>query len=96
MDLKRDIVIEDPAREHELFREGPYDGITVDRPLEKIQAKIGEVGLDEFLSRRRNPTSQSGPIVVTRETDVQIYERAMATEVSYRWGRLVRAVTRRG
>jgi hypothetical protein len=57
-DLKRDIVIEDPVREHELFREGPYDGITVDRSLEKILAEIGKVGLDEFLSRRRNPGRQ--------------------------------------
>jgi hypothetical protein len=94
-DLKRDIVIEDPEREHELFREGPYDGITVDRPLEKILTEIAQVGLDEFLSRRRNPTSQSGSIVVTKETDVQIYERAMAAEMSYRWRRLLRAVTRR-
>lgn len=95
-DLKRDIVIEDAAREHELFREGPYDGITVDRPLEKILAEIGQVGLEVFLSRRRNQTSQSGPIVITKETDVQIYERAMAAEMGYRWQRLLRAVRRRG
>lgn len=95
-DLQRDIVIEDPTRNSALFREGPYDAITVVRPLERILNEIGEVGLEQFLSRRRDPTSQPGPIVITRETDVQIYERAMATEMSYRWRRLVRAVTRRG
>jgi hypothetical protein len=74
--LKRDIVIQDPTREHELFREGPYDGITVSRPLERILTEIGQFGLEGFLTRRRDDSSKSGPISITKVTSNQVYERA--------------------
>lgn len=34
--VKRDIVVWDEAHAQQLYRDGPYDSITVDRPLERI------------------------------------------------------------
>lgn len=34
--MERDIVIRDETRQRELYREGPYNGITVTQPLERL------------------------------------------------------------
>jgi hypothetical protein len=52
LDLKRDIVIQDASRSRELYREGPYDGILVTQPLERMLAEIRSEGLDQFLFKR--------------------------------------------
>ncbi len=62
LDLKRDIVIEDPSRSRELYREGPYDGITVSPPLERILAEIKSDGLDQFLFKHQVEQGRIGPI----------------------------------
>lgn len=48
----RDIVIIDSSGKRELYREGPYDAISVKNPLDRILREIREVGLDEFLHSR--------------------------------------------
>jgi hypothetical protein len=90
-------VIEDETRQRELYREGPYDVRSVVRPLDRILAQIKEVGLDQFLSSRRDPRSLPGTINVLRETETfgQIYEKAIWTDISYHWQRLIRTITRR-
>jgi hypothetical protein len=60
--VSRDIVVLDPSRSKVLFREGPYDGITVDRKLEKVTDEIRGQGLDQFLRSRQIANSQVGPV----------------------------------
>jgi hypothetical protein len=42
--VKRDIVVWDESREHQLYRDGPYEWITVNRPLERVIAELNRVG----------------------------------------------------
>jgi hypothetical protein len=60
--IKRDLVISDDSGERELYREGPYDNITVVHPLERILAEIRADGLDQFLFKRRVEGSRIGPL----------------------------------
>jgi hypothetical protein len=60
--LQRDIVIQDASRSRELYREGPYDGITVNSPLDRIVAEIEADGLDQFLFKRQAAESRIGPL----------------------------------
>ena len=50
--VKRDIVVWDQAHEHQLYRDGPYDAITVKRPLERIVAELNRDGTDKFVTNR--------------------------------------------
>jgi len=50
--VKRDIVVWNGSREHQLYRDGPYDSITVNRPLERVIAELNHVGVQEFVSTR--------------------------------------------
>jgi hypothetical protein len=60
--LQRDIVIQDASRSRELYREGPYDGITVKNPLDRIVAEIRADGIDRFLFKRQAAESRIGPL----------------------------------
>jgi hypothetical protein len=60
--LQRDIVIHDPSRSRELYREGPYDGITVVKPLDRIVAEVRAYGIDQFLFKRQAEESRIGPL----------------------------------
>jgi hypothetical protein len=60
--LQRDIVIQDASQSRELYREGPYDGITVKNPLDRIVAEIRADGIDQFLFKRQAEESRIGPL----------------------------------
>jgi hypothetical protein len=60
--MERDIVVRDETRQRELYREGPYDAITVVQPLERLLAEIRFNGLDAFLRTRQVATSRAGPL----------------------------------
>jgi hypothetical protein len=60
--VKRDLVISDESGERELYREGPYNNITVVNPLERIVAEIRADGLDQFLFKRQAEESRIGPL----------------------------------
>ena len=62
--MERDIVIYDEARERELYREGPLDGITLNQPLERLLTGIRSVELDAFLRSRQVAVSRVGPLDV--------------------------------
>jgi hypothetical protein len=84
--VKRDIVVWDESREHQLYRDGPYDSITVNRPLERVIAELNRVGVQEFMSSRGGGESRT--ISVTQVTPGQIYEQAALTGVEYYWERI--------
>ena len=60
----QDIVILDDTRKRELFREGPYDNISVRVPLQRTRIEIARLGLDEFLRARQIEDAQIGPLTV--------------------------------
>jgi len=60
--LQRDIVIQDASRSRELYRDGPYNGITVKSALDRIVAEIKADGIDEFLFKRQAVESRIGPL----------------------------------
>jgi hypothetical protein len=62
--MERDIVIHDETRERELYREGPYNGITVNQPLDRLLREVRSSGLDVFLRTRQVASSQVGPLDV--------------------------------
>jgi hypothetical protein len=70
--VKRDIVVWDEAHDQQLYRDGPYDSITVNRPLERIVAELKRDGVDAFVRSRGGGDSRT--ISVTRETPGQVYE----------------------
>jgi hypothetical protein len=60
--MDRDIVVRDKSRQRELYREGPYDAITVIQPLERLLSEIRSTGLDSFLRTRQVAASRVGPL----------------------------------
>lgn len=60
--LKRDIVVSDPSRSRELYREGPYNGITVGSALNRLEADIRSEGMNKFLFKRQAEESRIGPL----------------------------------
>jgi hypothetical protein len=82
LDLKRDIVIQDASRSRELYREGPYDGILVTQPLERILAEIRSEGLDQFLFKRQVEWARIGLISQPSGQIVGLWSWA-ATSVRY-------------
>ena len=84
--VKRDIVVWDESRERQLYRDGPYDSITVNRPLERLIAELNRVGVQEFVSSRGGGGSRT--ISVTQVTPGQIFEQAALTGVEYYWERI--------
>jgi hypothetical protein len=95
-DVKRDIVIWDSGHERELYRDGPYDAITVTRPLDRVVAEVNQDGVEAFLSRLGGGAVPPGTISVTRVTPNQVYERAALTGIEYYWERIARVFKRRG
>jgi hypothetical protein len=95
-EVKRDIVIWDSAHERELYRDGPYDAITVNRPLDRVVTEVNQDGVKAFLSRLGGGVVPPGTISVTRVTSDQVYERAALTGIEYYWERIARVFKRRG
>jgi hypothetical protein len=95
IDVKRDIVIWDSTHERELYRDGPYDAITVDRPLDRVVAEVNQDGVEVFLSRLGGGAVPPGTISVTRVTPNQVYERAALTGIEYYWEKIARVFKRR-
>jgi hypothetical protein len=93
--VHRDIVIWDPLHERELYRDGPYDAITVNRPLDRIVAEVNREGIEAFLTRIAGGVMPPGTVSITRTTPSQIYERAALTGFEYYWERFVRLFKRR-
>lgn len=62
--VDQDVVVMDSGRTNELYREGPYDGVTVGSALAGIVRDIQRCGLDEFVRSRRIETGQLGPVRV--------------------------------
>lgn len=60
--MERDIVIHDDTGERELYREGPYNNVTVARALEHILAAIQSQGLDAFLRAHQIASPRVGPV----------------------------------
>jgi hypothetical protein len=91
--VERDIVVWDEAHEHQLYRDGPYNSITVGRPLERIVAELNRDGVDEFVSSRGG--GKGRVLSVTRVTPGQIREQAAVTGMEYYWEKVARAFKRR-
>ena len=91
--VKRDIVVWDEGHEQQLYRDGPYDSITVNRPLERIVAELNRDGVQEFVRSRGGGDSRT--VSVTRETPGQIYEQAALTGIEYYRGKFGRMFKRR-
>jgi hypothetical protein len=60
--MGRDIVVRDETGQRELYREGPYDAITVIQPLNRLLNEIRFTGLDAFLRTRQIVTSRVSPL----------------------------------
>jgi hypothetical protein len=60
--VEQHIVVKDGPHGQELYREGPFDAVTVRRPLQSIAAKIEAVGLAVFLRRKHIENAQLGPV----------------------------------
>ncbi|MFZ0251397.1 MAG: hypothetical protein WAL61_15740 [Acidimicrobiales bacterium] len=93
LDVKRDVVVWDEGHVHQLYREGPYDAITVKRPLERIVAELNRDGTDQFISSRGGGASRL--LSVTRTTSTQMYEKAALTGIEYYWEKVTRIFRRR-
>jgi hypothetical protein len=61
---QRDIVVMDSTRARELYREGPYDGITTPRAFQRIVREIEQDGLDVFLCSNQIRNQRIGPVSV--------------------------------
>jgi hypothetical protein len=94
-EIKRDIVIWDSARERELYRDGPYDAITVNRPFDRVLAEVNQDGVEAFLSRLGGGSVPPGTISVKRVTPNQVYERAALTGIEYYGEKIARIFKRR-
>jgi len=92
LDVKRDIVVWDEAHEHQLYRDGPYDAITVKRPLEKVVAELNRDGTDKFITSCGG--GESRIVSVTRTTPNQMYEKAALTGIEYYWEKVTRIFKR--
>jgi hypothetical protein len=63
-EMQRDIVIRDENRQRVLYREGPYNAITVAGALDRLLSEVRSSGLDAFLRTRQVAASQVGPLDV--------------------------------
>jgi hypothetical protein len=91
--VKRDIVVRDEAHEQQLYRDGPYESITVNRPLERLVAELNREGVQDFVRSRGGGDSRT--VSVTRETPGQVYEQAALTGIGYYKGKLGQIFKRR-
>jgi hypothetical protein len=87
--VQLDIVVYDATRKHELYREGPFSDVSVNRSLNEILDEIGNLGFDEFLRRRQIANSQIGPVSAPsgrRPSAVRLYYRAATDKLTRRSG----------
>jgi hypothetical protein len=91
--VKRDIVVWNEAHEEQLYRDGPYDSITVNRALERILDNLKREGTQDFVKSRGGGKSRT--VTVTQETPGQIYEQATLTGIEYYLERVGRIFKRR-
>jgi hypothetical protein len=83
----RDIVVWDTSKERQLYRDGPYDAITVNNPLRRTVDELKRVGVPEFIARRGG--GQHGATVsVTQTTLGQTERQAAITWSRYYWDKL--------
>jgi hypothetical protein len=61
---EQDIVLKDSPYGRELYREGPFNNLSVQRALRTIVAEIERTGLEGFLRRKRIENAQLGPVSV--------------------------------
>jgi hypothetical protein len=75
--VSRDIVVLDPTRRQVLYREGPYDGSTVENAFRKALDQVSDLGLDTFLRERmaeqvrdgsRSALGRTRPLVLAERT----------------------------
>lgn len=62
--LERDIVILDASGARELYRDGPYDSITISVPLNRLAKEIEERGLEEIVRSWQIENAQLGPVQI--------------------------------
>lgn len=62
--LERDIVILDSSRTRELYRDGPYNSITITAPLDRLLRDIEEHGLDRVVHTAQVNNSRLGPVQI--------------------------------
>jgi hypothetical protein len=91
--VQRDVVVWDEAHEHLLYRDGPYDSITVKRPLERIVEELNRVGVDAFVSSRGGGKSRI--VFVERVIPGQRMDQAVLTGIGYYWRRFLQLFKRR-
>lgn len=59
----RDLILLDASGERELYREGPYNGITVNGAIRRLTSELERIGVDEFVRSRQLEDMQLGPIM---------------------------------
>jgi hypothetical protein len=59
---EQDIVVKDGPVGQELYREGPFNNITVQGPFRRTADEITAEGLDVFVRRKRIENAQLGPV----------------------------------
>lgn len=62
--LERDIVILDPSRSRELYRDGPYNSITITAPLDRLVRDIQKNGLENVIHTWQVNSSRLGPVEI--------------------------------
>jgi hypothetical protein len=85
--MLRDIVIKSPAGDRELYREGPYDGLSIEGALGKLVNEVRKVGVEQFLRSRQVADQRIGPISVHSGEPTFVQSVAPVAEVA--WNRLV-------
>ena len=88
----RDIVVWDESKERQLYRDGPYDAITVNNPLLRTVDELKRVGVPEFIARRGG-AQHDATVSVTQTTLGQMERQATITWFQYYWDKL-RSITR--
>jgi hypothetical protein len=59
----RDIILLDANGERELYREGPYNGITVNRAIRRLATELEQIGVNEFVRAKQLEDRQVGPVM---------------------------------
>jgi len=90
--ILRDIVVWDESKERQLYRDGPYDAITVNNPLLRTVDELKRVGVPEFIARRGGG-QHDATVSVTQTTLGQMERQATITWFQYYWDKL-RSITR--
>jgi len=84
----RDIVISDDESDRELYREGPFDSFSVNRPLKELLEVINSRGLESFLKSQHLASKEIGPLQIASG------QSTVNGAASYMFTRLKRAIRR--